>query len=204
VRTALEPAAGLLLGNAAQDLLFRAARSATDFTGEPVGEAELRAIYGLVKYGPTSLNQQPLRIVAVRSPQARRRLLGHLNERNRIKTEPAPLTVILAADVDFHERLPEVFAHASGLREALAPDRDGRVVQARFNATLQIGYLIIAVRAAGLAAGPMIGYDAAALDQDFFPDGRLQSLLVMNIGRPLAKRHARLPRLGFEDVVTAI
>ncbi len=204
METALEPAAGLLLDDAAQDLLFRVARSATDFTSEPVSEARLRAIYELAKYGPTSLNQQPLRIIAVRSPQGRRRLLAHLNKRNRVKTEQAPLTVILAADIDFHERLPEVFAHAAGLREVLAADRAGRVAQARFNATLQIGYLIIAIRAAGLAAGPMVGYDSDALDRDFFPDGSLQSLLVMNIGRPLAKRHARLPRLAFGDVVSTV
>ncbi|HXP21597.1 MAG TPA: malonic semialdehyde reductase [Streptosporangiaceae bacterium] len=202
--TTLEQAADLVLDPAAQDLLFRQARSATEFTDDPVSEAQLRAVYGLVKFGPTALNQQPLRVIAVRSREARDRLLRHLNERNRRKTAGAPLTLILAADIDFHERLPQVFSHAPGLRDVLAADREGRVTQARFNATLQIGYFIIGVRAAGLAAGPMIGFDAAALDRDFFPGGSLESLLVMNVGHPLAKRYARLPRLRYEDVVDAV
>jgi len=202
--TATDRAAGLVLDAAAQDLLFRQARSASEFADAPVSEAQLQAIYGLVKYGPTALNQQPLRIIAVRSGQAMERLMRHLNERNRGKTAGAPLTLILAADIDFHERLPQVFSHAPGLRDVLAADREDRVTQARFNATLQIGYLIVGVRAAGLAAGPMIGFDAAALDRDFFPGGSLQSLLVMNVGYPRAKRFARLPRLAYEDVVQAM
>src|SRR6266508_3775068 len=103
----------LVLDEAAQDLLFRQARSATDFTGEPVDDERLRAIYDLVKYGPTALNQQPLRIVAVRSDEARQRLARHLNERNRGKAAVAPLVLILAADTNFHEKLPEVFPHAT-------------------------------------------------------------------------------------------
>jgi 3-hydroxypropanoate dehydrogenase len=198
----LDRSAGLVLDDTAQDLLFRTARSATEFTAEPVTNAQLRAIYELVKYGPTALNQQPLRMVAVRSPDARRRLLCHLNERNQRKTVTAPLTIILAADADFHERLPEVFAHAPGLRDELDQDRAGRVTQARFNATLQIGYLILGIRAAGLAAGPMIGFDAAGLDGDFFAGTSLQSLLVVNVGHPVPKRFPRLPRLRYEDVVT--
>lgn len=202
--TTLDGTTGLALDAAAQDLLFRQARSATEFIGEPVSEAQLQAIYDLAKYGPTSLNQQPLRIVVVRSQQARERLLEHLNEHNRRKTAGAPLTVILAADVNFHEKLPQVFSHAPGLKDVLAADRAERVTQARFNATLQIGYFIVGVRAAGLGAGPMIGFDAAALDRDFFPDGGLQALLVVNVGRPLPRRSARLPRLAYGDVVRTV
>lgn len=202
--TALEGAGGLALDPAAQDLLFRQARSATEFAADPVSEAQVRAIYGLLKYGPTSLNLQSLRIVVVRSSVARERLLRHLSDRNRRKTADAPLTVILAADVDFHERLPQLFAHAPGLREVLAADRAGRVSQARFNATLQIGYFILAVRAAGLGAGPMIGFDAAAVDRDFFAGSSLQALLVVNLGRPIPKRYARLPRLRYEDAVRTV
>jgi 3-hydroxypropanoate dehydrogenase len=193
---------GLALDEAAQDLLFRQARSATEFTGEPVDEAQLRAVYDLVRYGPTSLNQQPLRIVAVRSDAARQRLARHLNERNRVKAAGAPLVLILAADTNFHERLPEVFPHAPQLRELLAPDVPERVAQARFNAILQIGYLILGIRAAGLAAGPMIGFDADGVNRDFFPDGGRQALLVMNVGTAVPKRFPRLPRLAYEDVVS--
>jgi 3-hydroxypropanoate dehydrogenase len=200
----VDEAADLVLDPAAQDLLFRQARSATEFASEPVSEAQLRAICELVKYGPTSLNLQSLRIVAVRSHESKKRLLRHLNERNRQRTADAPLTVILAADIDFHEKLPRLFPHAPGLKDLLAADGDARVVQARFNATLQAGYFIVAVRAAGLAAGPMIGFDAAALDRDFFPGGGLQALLVVNLGLPMPKRYPRLPRLGYSDIVTTV
>jgi len=197
-------ASGLVLDEAAQDLLFRHARSATEFTGEPVDDERLRAVYELVRFGPTSLNQQPLRIVAVRSDAARARLARHLNERNRLKAAGAPLVLILAADTNFHERLPEVFPHAPQSRELLAPDVAERVAQARFNAILQIGYLIMGIRAAGLAAGPMIGFDADGVNRDFFPDGGLQALLVMNVGSAVPKRSPRLPRLAYEDVVSVV
>jgi 3-hydroxypropanoate dehydrogenase len=193
----------LELDDTAQALLFRDARSTTEFTREPVSDAQLLAIYDLARYAPTSLNQQPLRVVAVRSAAARELLLPHLSGRNRERAANAPLVLILAADIDFHEHLPEVFPHAPALREALAPCRQERIIQARFNAILQIGFLIVAIRAAGLGAGPMIGFDAAAVDRNFFPDGRRQALLVCTIGRPLPKRYPRLPRLSYADVVTA-
>ncbi|WP_020639550.1 malonic semialdehyde reductase [Amycolatopsis balhimycina] len=196
--------ATLKLAGDAQDLLFREARSATEFTDDPVTDEQVAAIYDLVKYGPTSLNQQPLRMVLVRSPAARARLLPFLDARNRTRTEAAPLPIILAADVNFHEKLPVVFPHAAGLRDALHGDPRRRAEGARYNALLQIGYLIVGVRAAGLGAGPMIGYDPAGLDREFFPDGGLRSLLVMNIGVPRPKRHERLPRLSYDEVVTVL
>jgi 3-hydroxypropanoate dehydrogenase len=202
--TSLDGAEYLALDPAAQGLLFLQARSATEFADEPVSDAQLQASYDLMKYGPTALNQQPMRIAAVRSRESRMRLLRHLSERNRHKTAHAPLTVILAADIDFHEKLPQVFPHAPGLRDVLAADREDRVIQARFNATLQIGYFMLAVRAAGLAVGPMTGFDAAALDRDFFPGGSLQSLLVVNLGRGLPRRFARLPRLDYRDVARVV
>jgi 3-hydroxypropanoate dehydrogenase len=186
------------------DALFREARSNTEFTDEPVTEDDLRAIYDLARYAPTSVNQQPLRLVAVRSADARARLLPHLTGRNRARTAVAPLTLILAADIDFHEHLPFVFPHAPALRDDLEPRRSDRLVQARFNAALQIGFLVLAVRAAGFAALPMIGFDAGAVDREFFPDGRLQSLLVMNVGKPLPKRYPRLPRLSYQDAVRTV
>ncbi|MCO1580351.1 malonic semialdehyde reductase [Crossiella sp. SN42] len=195
---------GLLLPKPAQDLLFRQARSATEFSAEEVSEEQLAAIHDLVRYGPTSFNQQPLRILAIRSPQARQRLLPHLNERNRRRTAAAPLPVVLATDLDFHHRLPEVFPHAPGLAELLEGQPERRLEQARYNAWLQIGYFIIGVRAAGLAAGPMIGFDAEGVDREFFPGTALRSLLVVNLGRPLPRAHARLPRLSYADVVRTL
>lgn len=194
----------LVLDPSAQDLLFRMARSANVFAPGEVSDAQIEAIYELIKYGPTSLNQQPLRIVLVRSDTARALLLRHLEGRNRRKTAAAPLSVILAADTAFHEHLPEVFPHAAGLRDVLDAAPVNRAAQARFNAALQIGYFIVGVRAAGLAAGPIVGFDAAGLDGAFFPDGRYESLLVVNIGRPAPPRHERLPRLSYHDVVTRV
>ncbi|NJC74110.1 malonic semialdehyde reductase [Planosporangium thailandense] len=198
------PAAGdlLALDAAAQDLLFRAAHTANTFTDEPVTDEHIHAIHDLIRYGPTAFNAQPLRILLLRSPAARQRLLPHLAEANRAKTAAAPLTAILAADTAFHEHLPQVFPHRPGLADRLGTDPAGRHAQARFNAALQIGYLIVGIRAAGLAAGPMAGFDPAGVDREFFPDGRLRALLVVNIGRP--GPHAwdgRLPRLTHDDIV---
>ncbi|MBQ1022757.1 malonic semialdehyde reductase [Micromonospora sp. C95] len=194
----------LALDRAAQDLLFRAARTANTFTNEPVTDAQVAAIHDLVRYGPTALNGQPLRVLLLRSAQARARLLPHLAGGNRAKTQSAPLTAVLAADIDFHERLPELFPHRPQAKDWLA-ERDQRAAQARFNAALQIGYLIVGVRAAGLAAGPMAGFDAAAVGQEFFPDGRHEVLLLLNIGRPGPDAwRDRLPRLPTDQVVWAL
>ncbi|MEU8283349.1 malonic semialdehyde reductase [Micromonospora sp. NPDC048905] len=194
----------LALDRAAQDLLFRAARTANTFTDEPVTDAQVAAIHDLIRYGPTAYNGQPLRVLVLRSAAARARLLPHLSSSNRAKTASAPLVAVLAADVDFHERLPELYPHRPQARDWLA-DRATRVEQARFSATLQIGYLLVGVRAAGLAAGPMAGFDAAGVTREFFPDGRHEALLVMNVGRPgPGSWQDRLPRLTTEDVVQTL
>ncbi|MEV6596314.1 malonic semialdehyde reductase [Actinoplanes sp. NPDC051346] len=191
------------LDRAAQDLLFRAARTADAFAADPVTDEQVHAIHDLVRHGPTAFNSQPLRIVLLRSTDARRRLLPHLSRGNRDKTAAAPLTAILAADTSFHDHLPRVFPHRPEIREWFAgPGHAGeREAHARFNAALQIGYLIVGIRAAGLAAGPMAGFDPAGLDTEFFPDGRLRSLVVVNIGRPAGTARARLPRLSTTDVI---
>jgi 3-hydroxypropanoate dehydrogenase len=200
------PAADLLaLDPAGQDLLFRTARTANTFTDEPVTDEQIRAIHDLVRYGPTGFNSQPLRIVLVRSAAARGRLLPHLSDRNRAKTAAAPLVAILAADTGFHEHLPHVFPHRPGIRQWLDTDPASRQAQARFNATLQIGYLIVGIRAAGLSAGPMAGFDPTGLDTEFFPGGQLRSLLVITIGHPGPYAWTdRLPRLTHDDVVHTI
>jgi 3-hydroxypropanoate dehydrogenase len=99
----------LVLDAAAQDLLFREARTANTFTDEPVSDEQIQAIYDLVKFGPTAFNQQPLRIVLVRSTEARERLVGHMSDGNKAKTATAPLVAIVAADHEFHEELPTQF-----------------------------------------------------------------------------------------------
>ncbi|MEU8091716.1 malonic semialdehyde reductase [Micromonospora chalcea] len=195
----------IALDRAAQDLLFRAARTANAFTDEPVGDEQVRAIHDLVRYGPTAMNAQPLRVLLLRSTAARARLLPYVSAGNRDKTATAPLTAVLAADVDWHDRLPELFPHRPGARDWFTGDPAGREAQARFNAALQIGYLLVGVRAAGLAAGPMAGFDAAAVEREFFPGGRHRVLLLMNIGRPAPDAwRERLPRLPYEEVVSTL
>jgi 3-hydroxypropanoate dehydrogenase len=193
----------LALSSESQDLLFRDARTANTFLDEPVSDEQIAAIYDLVKYAPTAMNTQPLRVVLVHQGEARERLLKHMADCNRHKTADAPLVAILAADTDFHENLPRTFPHFQGAKDLFA-DPARREQAARFNATLQIGYFLLGIRAAGLAAGPMGGFDAAALDDDFFHDGSLKSLLVVNIGKPGENAwYDRLPRLEQDEVVFA-
>ncbi len=191
----------LALSPEAQALLFRDARTANTFTDEPVTDEQIAAIYDLVKYAPTAMNAQPLRIVLVRQGEARERLLKQMADGNRDKTANAPLVAILAADIDFHETLPRTFPHFPGAKDLFADDT-ARTQTAKFNASLQIGYFLLGVRAAGLAAGPMAGFDAEGVDAAFFEGTALKSLLVVNIGRPGDNAwFDRLPRLEQAEVV---
>ena len=195
----------LVIDTQAQDILFREARTANTFTDEPVTDEQINAIFDLVKWAPTAMNAQPLRVVVVRSPEAKARLLPHMAEGNRAKTESAPATVLLAADVDFHDELPKVFPHFEGARDMFAGDEEGRAGMAELNTGLQIGYAIIGIRAAGLAAGPMTGFDAEAVSAEFFPDGRHRVMVAINMGKPGENAHYdRLPRLGFDEVVETL
>ncbi|GGR96883.1 putative NADH dehydrogenase/NAD(P)H nitroreductase [Streptomyces humidus] len=195
----------LSLDPAAQDLLFRQARTANTFTDEPVTDEQVQAIYDLVKYAPTSLNQQPLRIVLVRSGEARRRLVQHLAEGNDKKAEKAPLVAILAADNEFHEELPEQLPHFPQAKDLMFSDRSVREQSAQFNAALQVGYFILGIRAAGLAAGPMTGFDADGINKEFFADGEHSVLAVVNMGKPGENAwFDRSPRLAYDQVVTTV
>ena len=195
----------LALEEAAQDLLFREARTANTFTDEPVSQEQVEAIYELVKWGPTAMNAQPLRITFVRSEQARERLVDLMAEGNKAKTAAAPLTAIVSVDTDFHEHLPVTFPHKPGAREAFAGEhaKAQRTASARFNGAIQLGYLIVGIRAAGLAAGPMGGFDHEGVNEAFFADGSQQVLAVVNIGRPGPDAwFPRGPRLEFDQAVT--
>lgn len=197
----------LALDKSAQDLLFRDARTANTFTDEPVTEEQVRAIYDLVKYGPTSMNNQPLRVTAVRSAEARERLVQHMGGNNAPKTTTAPLTLILTADSSFHEYFPKTFPIAPDARETFAGmPAEAREKAAFENAMLQVAYLIMGVRAAGLAAGPMTGFDMDGVRKEFFgEDSTLQPLVVMNIGKPGPDAwFDRQPRLEYDEVITEI
>ncbi|MER7670459.1 malonic semialdehyde reductase [Kitasatospora sp. NPDC096128] len=195
----------LVLDAAAQDLLFREARTANTFTDEPVTEEQVQAIYDLVKYGPTAFNQQPLRVVLVRSAEGRERLVQHLADGNKAKTAAAPLVAVLAVDNEFHEELPTQFPHFPQAKDVFFSERAVREHSAKLNGALQAAYFIIGVRAAGLAAGPMTGFDAEGINKEFFGDGEHSVLAVVNIGKPGDDAwFPRSPRLEYDQVVTTV
>lgn len=193
------------IDRSAQDLLFREARTARAFTAEPVSDEQVAALYDLVKWAPTLMNAQPLRLVVVRSDDARARLMTHLAEGNKPKTASAPLVVVLAADTAFHDTFPTVFPHNPGARDAFGADDERRVRTAHDQAWLQAGYFIVGVRALGLAAGPMAGFDAAGVDADLLAGTALRSILVVNVGHPAEGAwHDRLPRLDHAAAVITL
>jgi 3-hydroxypropanoate dehydrogenase len=200
--TVVPEVASLALDDAGADLLFREAHTAYRFTDEPVTDAQMRAVHELVKWAPTAMNGQPMRVTLVRSADARERLIARLAPGNRVKAQSAPLVAILSYDLDFHDTLPEVLPSSSTARDGFT-DEASRHTFGAFNGALQAAYFMIGVRAAGLAAGPMGGFDKAGLDADFFPDGRQRSFLVVNIGHPAADgQFPRSPRLPYERVVS--
>jgi 3-hydroxypropanoate dehydrogenase len=194
----------LALDPAAQDLLFREARTANAFTDEPVTDEQVQAIYDLVKFGPTAFNQTPLRITLVRSPEARERLVRHMAEGNQAKTAAAPLVAILSADNEFHEELPTLFPAFPQAKDLFFSERPARESAAGLNAALQAAYFIVGVRAAGLAAGPMTGFDREGVRKEFLDDDHTP-LIVVNIGKPgEGAFYPRSPRLAYDEVVTTV
>ncbi|KAB8165172.1 malonic semialdehyde reductase [Streptomyces sp. 3MP-14] len=193
------------LDSAALDLLFREARTARVFTDEPVSDETVTAVYDLVKMAPTAFNISPLRITELRSREARERLLPLVSKSNRVTISGAPLTVILSYDLDFHEKLPTLMPAVPTLKDTVFADEEVRERQGLVNAALQIGYFVLGVRGAGLAAGPMSGFDATAVDKEFFGDGRQRSMVLVNIGHPGENAYRpRAPRLPAEDAVTVL
>jgi 3-hydroxypropanoate dehydrogenase len=194
------------------DLVFRDARTVNTFTDGEVTDDQIRAVWDVVRWGPTAMNSLPLRLLLVRSPEARERLVSHMNDGNKAKTLRAPLSIVVAADVDFHEQLPRLAPHMAGVRENLAGATEARARMSRDNAFLQAGYLIVGLRAAGLHVGPMTGYDAPGLDADLFAGTGWRSIMVANVGSAPADvegvgtpaTHPRQGRLDFEDVARTV
>jgi 3-hydroxypropanoate dehydrogenase len=185
---------------AAADLVFRQAHTAYRFSDQPVTASELERVHELMTFLPTALNSQPLRVVLLTTDEGKERLIPHLGEGNRAKSQSAPVVAILAADTEFHDQLPRLLPHMPTAREMFADDAK-REQAARFNATLQAGYFILAVRAAGLDAGPMGGFDAAGVDRELLGDGPLKSFLVVNIGHVAEDgTFPRSPRLERDEV----
>lgn len=185
--------------------IFTDAHTAYRFTDQPVTDAELAEIYDLAKFTPSAMNAQPLRITYLRTLQAKGRLLPLLGGNNRDKSASAPVVAILAADTDFHLHLPVVNPQSAGAREALGANEAHRVQMAKNNAWLQAGGFILAVRAAGLDAGPMGGFDSVGVDAEFFAGTSWASILIVNIGHVADDGNfPRNPRLGFDQAVSLL
>jgi 3-hydroxypropanoate dehydrogenase len=185
-----------------RSILFTDARTANTFSDTPVSNDELTEIWELAKWAPTSANAQPMRVLFVRTAEGRERLLPHMLDKNRAKTANAPAVAILAMDLEFHEHLPRLVPFRPEIKNVFAAE-DVRHESARFNTVLQAGYFILAIRAAGLAAGPMIGFDNAGVDAEFFAGTTFRSVLVVNIGHPGENAwFDRLPRLDNEEVIS--
>jgi 3-hydroxypropanoate dehydrogenase len=188
-----------VLNDTALDQLFRTARTQNAFQDRPVEDAQLHALYDLLKWGPTSANMSPGRFVFVKSPEAKEKLRPALSEGNLAKTMIAPVTVIVAYDEDFHEKLPYLFPHTDAKAWFDGP-RENRHDAAFRNGSLQGAYLILAARALGLGAGPMSGFDNAKVDAAFFAGTTVKSNFLVNLGYgDPAGVFVRSPRLSFDE-----
>jgi 3-hydroxypropanoate dehydrogenase len=169
------------LSDAALDRIFREARTHKYWRDKEVTDAQLHALYDLMKWGPTSANCSPMRVVFVKSPEAKAKLKPALMEGNVEKTMTAPVCAIVAYDLEFHEKLPELFK-AADARSWFAGKPQAIQENAFRNGSLQGAYLIIAARALGLDCGPMSGFDPGKVNEAFFPEGKWQANFLCNIG----------------------
>src|ERR1041385_2156301 len=202
------------LNNEALDQLFRKARTYNALGDKPVSDQTLRELYDLMKWGPTSANLSPARIVFVRSREAKERLRPALAAGNVDKTMAAPVTAIIAYDDRFFEHAARLFPHFPQIKDVFANSPEVAESTAFRNGSLQGAYFILAARALGLDCGPMSGFDNAKVDAEFFPapardravtevkaEGRIKSNFLCNLGYGEEKGlHPRGPRLGFEEV----
>jgi 3-hydroxypropanoate dehydrogenase len=185
------------LDDAALDQVFRTARTYNGFLDTPVSEAQLHAIWDLVKMGPTSANQMPARLVWCVSEESKEKLAACAGGTNPDKIRKAPVSVIIGMDLDFHEQLPWLFPHADA-KSWFEGNEPLREVSAMRNATLQGAYFIIAARMVGLDTGPMSGFSNAAVDSTFFAGTRVRSNFISTLGYgDPASIFARSPRPDF-------
>lgn len=186
------------------DQLFRGARSTHAFNSQPVTDATIRELYELLKWGPTAWNGQPGRYVFVRSVEAKARLAPAVSSSNRAKTIAAPVTVIVSYDTRFFDRLAEL-SPGSTARELLNKDAGLAHTTALRNGSLQGAYLILAARALGLAAGPMSGFNAEAINREFFADSSWRANFLINLGYSDGSvGKPRAARVSFEDAVRIV
>ena len=195
----------LAINRETADRLFFQARTANTFSSEEVSDESLEAIYELTKMGPTMMNNQPLRITWVKSQDTREAVVAHMLEGNRAKSLAAPALAVLSYDANWHEQFSEFFPHAPERKAMFDHDAVARAEIAKNNAWLQAGYFIMAVRAAGLNAGPMGGFDAAGIDTVINAGTAHHTFMVVNIGTPGEDPwFDRLPRLSTETATKTV
>ena len=183
----------------ALDILFREARTHNGFQDKPVSDETLKELFDLLKMGPTSANCSPARFLFLKSPEAKERLKPALSAGNLDKTMAAPVTVIVAHDMEFYEKLPFLFPHTDA-RSWFAGKPAAIEATATRNGTLQGAYLILAARSLGLDCGPMSGFSNAKVDEAFFAGTSVKSNFLVNLGYgDASKLFARSPRFGFEE-----
>ena len=185
--------------NITTEQLFDNARTHNGFTAEPIPPATLRQLYDLMKWGPTSANCSPARIVFVSTPEGKEKLLAGMSPGNVEKTRSAPVTAIIGMDMAFYEKLPTLFPHADA--KAWFVGNQPMIDATAFrNSSLQGGYFIIAARALGLDCGPMSGFDAEKVDAAFWAGTTVKTNFIVNLGRGDAtKLFGRSPRLAFDE-----
>ncbi|PYN28957.1 MAG: malonic semialdehyde reductase [Candidatus Rokuibacteriota bacterium] len=189
------------LDQAALDLLFLQARTQNGWLPTPVSDETLRRVYDIATMGPTSANSCPARFVFLRTPAAKARLLPALSPGNVDKTKQAPVTAIIGYDTRFFEWMPKkLFAHRPDMADNYAKNPALAEITAFRNGTLQGAYFMLAARAVGLDVGGMSGFDNAKVNAEFFPDGRVKSNFLCNLGHgDPTKVLPRLPRLDFDE-----
>ena len=192
------------IGEAALAQIFTEARTHNGFLDKPVPEALLKEAVDLAKIGPTAANQSPLRLLFLTSKEAKERLRPFLSAGNVDKTVAAPVVAITAYDLKFYDHLPFLFPHADA-KSWFAGNEAFANHSAFQNGTLQVAYLLIALRAVGLDTGPMAGFDNAKVDAEFFPEGNVKSNILINIGYgDVSKLYPRSPRFSFDQIAKII
>jgi 3-hydroxypropanoate dehydrogenase len=188
-----------IINDAALDQLYRQARTHRSWTGEPVSDVVLQAAYDLARMAPTSGNCCPMRVLFLRSREAKERLKPALSAGNLVQTMSAPVTAVIGYDLQFYDHLPRLYAAADARSWFVGDEALIRETAFR-NGSLQGAYFILAARAVGLDCGPMSGFDKAKVDAEFFPDGRIKSNFLCNLGYgDGARMRPRDARLEFDE-----
>jgi 3-hydroxypropanoate dehydrogenase len=193
-----------MLNDTALAALFRDARTHNVWLDQPVSDEQLRQIFELMKWGPTSANCSPARIVFAKSAEAREKLAACMSDGNAAKTRQAPVTAIIGMDMEFYEKLPQLFPHTDA-RSWFAGKRESIEATAFRNSSLQGGYFIMAARAVGLDCGPMSGFNEEKVNAAFFAGTPTRVNFVCSLGYgDRSKLFPRAPRLTFDEACKTI